>query len=896
MAPRRRVAVVAAIKGNRIRLSRLLVRLLRRVASFLKISALRRRNARPEERASGFGRGSPLHALTAAAMALPGMAHAVEPQDAQIGYSSYQEGDRDVWTGPKGNIKVFDPIHVDSLHAGTGIKLSDNTRLDLNYLQDTWSGATPILAAPEGFMTVSGASPYPSGTALVNKALVPYGIDTSGHRVQQPRLVDMMTSASAETRKEGRFRIVHASERSELGIGGGVSDEHDFLSRFMNVSGRWDLNQKRTTLDGGLSLTRSRIDADIGAPSDWNDYGLYKNATSGPTVTEEQQNGNAIQKFIGERHGWSANLGLTQVLNKNTTFSTGLSYVRDSGFLEEPYKLVLMAFADPNTPPPLFSGLLLTRMYSVAESRPDVHNRWAWNSSLAHYFAGPDAALQLDYRYARDDWGVASHTLETQWRQAAGEGWTVTPRLRYYTQSAADFYQPYFIFAQKAPTHADGTLDFSQVPVTYYSSDYRLSAYGAVSGGLSVSKQFDRGLSLEVGVERYVHAAHLKLGGGEADSFSDFGYWLFNLGLKLDFDAMATSVGAGSMDDMEGMDHMDHMRHMDHAGHMGHAGHAGTLAPAGVMNAHMMSEPGSMMLGYHFMVNRQSGEMRHGTQAATDADITALGCGTEECTLTPRRMDMRMHMLDLMYAPTDWLNLMAMFQLMDMDMKMRPLEDSVTSSGGVHNHAGHPEHTTGGVGDTTVSALMKLFDAPGHELHLGLGLSIPTGAVDIKESDGTNFMHYGMQLGSGTWDLLPSLTYNGSHACWFWGAQVSGVKRTGGVNDSGYALGDVFQTTAWGGYQLTDWLAATVRPSHTTQGAIKGHFNGPQVIHGPMDLPESYGGSYWEMGLGLSAAAPGRMAQGDRIQIEAQKSFDDDVNGYQLERGTSLTFSWTMMF
>ena len=44
--------------------------------------------------------GTPLRVLTLAAMALPGMAMAVQPEDAQIQYSKYQEGGRDVWRGP----------------------------------------------------------------------------------------------------------------------------------------------------------------------------------------------------------------------------------------------------------------------------------------------------------------------------------------------------------------------------------------------------------------------------------------------------------------------------------------------------------------------------------------------------------------------------------------------------------------------------------------------------------------------------------------------------------------------------------------------------------------------------------------------------------------------------
>ena len=61
------------------------------------------------------------------------------------------------------------------------------------------------------------------------------------------------------------------------------------------------------------------------------------------------------------------------------------------------------------------------------------------------------------------------------------------------------------------------------------------------------------------------------------------------------------------------------------------------------------------------------------------------------------------------------------------------------------------------------------------------------------------YTHYGMQLGSGTWDFLPSLTYTGACRRVSFGAQASGTVRLEHENDSGYALGDVFQASAWGG-------------------------------------------------------------------------------------------------
>ena len=93
------------------------------------------------------------------------------------------------------------------------------------------------------------------------------------------------------------------------------------------------------------------------------------------------------------------------------------------------------------------------------------------------------------------------------------------------------------------------------------------------------------------------------------------------------------------------------------------------------------------------------------------------------------------------------------------------------------------------------------------------------------------FMDYGMQLGSGTWDFKPSLTYTGHIDNWSWGAQANGTVRMEDQNKSGYALGDLFQATAWGSYNLTNWLTASVRGVYTAQGRIKGQFTGSQVVN-----------------------------------------------------------------
>jgi hypothetical protein len=268
-------------------------------------------------------------------------------------------------------------------------------------------------------------------------------------------------------------------------------------------------------------------------------------------------------------------------------------------------------------------------------------------------------------------------------------------------------------------------------------------------------------------------------------------------------------------------------------------------------------------------------------------------------------MTMHMHMLDLMYAATDWLTLMLMPQFVDMNMNMRDVEGGAEDPIG-HMHGGG--HNTGGVGDTGLYAITKLFDTPSQHINLSLGISAPTGDVGIKLRNthglGDLFIHYGMQLGSGTWDFKPAITYTGELNDWSWGAQASGTKRLESKNASGFAFGDIFQATAWGGYNLTNWLSASIRGVYTVQGTVKGELNNDHFGDGKEGRPwggtedytGNYGGRFWDVGFGLSAAVPSGDLQGNRLSFEWLQPVDTDVNGYQLDRDGALSASWSYMF
>ncbi len=323
-------------------------------------------------------------------------------------------------------------------------------------------------------------------------------------------------------------------------------------------------------------------------------------------------------------------------------------------------------------------------------------------------------------------------------------------------------------------------------------------------------------------------------------------------------------------------------------------------APAGVMYDHM-HDKGGWMIGYSYVHGRTGGELKNGGRPVDDH---ALGQAGYQIRPTGMRMDM--HMLHLMYAPTSWFNVMLMPMFMDMPMTMNMLPGgghgghgaSAARHGGGHDATqggGAMSHSASGLGDTVAAGLFRLYDDGRHHLHAGLGLSIPTGSVSRRNGDGT-LVHYGMQLGSGTWDAIPSLTYTGRAARWTWGAQLLAQVPMQHANRSGYRLGNRVETNAWGGYRVTPWLSATARLNFSAQGSIKGHYNGPHHHSSPDDHQHNYGGRVLKVGVGLNAVVRSGPLKGHRLGVEYVKPVVQNLNGIQLQQQDTLFVNWSTAF
>jgi len=301
-------------------------------------------------------------------------------------------------------------------------------------------------------------------------------------------------------------------------------------------------------------------------------------------------------------------------------------------------------------------------------------------------------------------------------------------------------------------------------------------------------------------------------------------------------------------------------------------------APISVMGDHMHAM-GEWMVSYRYMTMDMKGLLK-GSDSVSPA-----GAGFMNQNMLPKDMTMDMHMFGAMHAISNQWTLMCMINYLDNEMTMQG-----ASMGKMESK---------GLGDLKIGGLYDLARwQDGRRAHLSLGLSAPTGSID--EESGSKILGYGMQLGSGTWDFTPAITYLGQTENYSYGAQLGGVLRIGD-NDQGYTLGNRVDVTVWGARKITDSLSASVKIDHTCQEEIDG--SDPRLdarrmpmmgmsMDSPTFDPESQGRDLTSVGLGLNYYFQSGALKGHRIAAEWETPLDQKVNGVQLELDSTWTVGW----
>lgn len=262
--------------------------------------------------------------------------------------------------------------------------------------------------------------------------------------------------------------------------GGSFSREFDYTHLGVNTGIARDINNRNTTLSAAIALSLDQSDPVGGSPEPLSDV----IASSLNAVSEEQINGGAPKGGTETKSIVDLVFGTTQVINRRSLIQFNYSLSFANGYLNDPYKFLTVV--DPLTGASVAGASGGSLLY-LSESRPD--SRVGHNLFAAYKYHFDSGIADLSYRYHADDWGINSHTLEGRYRYDVTDTVVVEPHLRYYTQSAADFYRAF--------------LTTDNTDIAFASADYRLGDFDAVTVGIKLSREWASGSVLSARFERY---------------------------------------------------------------------------------------------------------------------------------------------------------------------------------------------------------------------------------------------------------------------------------------------------------------------------------------------------------------------------------------------------------
>ncbi len=315
-------------------------------------------------------------------------------------------------------------------------------------------------------------------------------------------------------------------------------------------------------------------------------------------------------------------------------------------------------------------------------------------------------------------------------------------------------------------------------------------------------------------------------------------------------------------------------------------------SPAGVMISH--SHPkGGFMLSYSYM-NMVMKDNLTGTQEISDEDIFE-----KDYSMSPQKMTMNMHMLMGMYGVSGRLTIMTMVNYLSQQMDMISYSSAHMHNGMTGSASTSHVHKTSGLGDIRVLGLYKLYNGVGSSLVASLGISLPTGDFKIEAGEHATFQgeheSYMMQLGTGSYDLLPGITWLKGGKKITYSLQLLGTIRPFN-NSLDYHWGSEINVNAWATYSLSSWLSFSIRGEAIHSTEISGNDDLINPFSEPASNPQNYGGTRINGLAGFNLYGTKGFLRESKIGLEYGLPVYQNVNGIQQSYQSMLVATVTKSF
>lgn len=347
------------------------------------------------------------------------------------------------------------------------ISLTHHTKNDTIYsakfTYDSLTGATPYGAAPskdeQTFVspapeisseTTTGAS----GGVIVRNVVT--GVSSLQKTVDGEKLpIDNGFQDRRYALDLGFTTPIASNTKLTFGLNG--SSEEDYRSYSGSTSIAQDFNNKATTVSLGVSY----------------EHDLSKPFFGTPTPLTEMSGD--VKGDSKTKNVLSLIAGVTQVMTPNWLLQFNYSFGSAKGYQTDPYKIISVVDSITGDPE--------NYLY---ESRPNKRTRHAFY--MGSKIATGSYVTDLSARYYHDNWGINSITAAVSEHIPIGSRAYIEPGVRYYHQSAADFFAYYLPSDTALPefVSADSRLDSFNAITLSLNGGYMITddveLYAMVSG------------------------------------------------------------------------------------------------------------------------------------------------------------------------------------------------------------------------------------------------------------------------------------------------------------------------------------------------------------------------------------------------------------------------------
>jgi len=257
-------------------------------------------------------------------------------------------------------------------------------------------------------------------------------------------------------------------------------------------------------------------------------------------------------------------------------------------------------------------------------------------------------------------------------------------------------------------------------------------------------------------------------------------------------------------------------------------------APIGVMADHAHQQ-GEVMVSYRVMPMEMN-TLFNGTRSLDDSDAISY-------MMRPTDMRMTMHMVGAMWGFSNHVTLMAMLGYSEYDMRMVNQMKTVSAM------------TSRGLNDLKLGAIFNVYSDDVNRWITNAGLSLPLGSIKEKKADGTHLPH-GMQLGSGSYDLMLGTTLQHLQEDYSFGAQLNGTFRLG-KNSLNYRLGNRYVASIWAQKMWSQIISTSLRSSWTSVTDMHGQDKTLSAMTIAMSPSyEGLGHDVIDVGVGVNMIVP----------------------------------------